>query len=124
MKMKNQKDELGILGESMAAEYLTNLGWRVVSKNFKNDLGEVDIIAWDNKTIVFIEVKTRSSDLYGSPLEAVGKHKQKQLVRVAQSFLKQNRIYDTDARFDVIGIICEDKLYPEIQHVKNAFEAY
>jgi len=110
-----QSAELGKSGEELAEKYLAKLGYEILDKNFRTRYGEIDIIARDKKTIVFVEVKTRSGDAYGSPQLAVNFYKQKHLSLAAFSFIKKNSL-NSDYRFDIIAI-CDDK----IEHIKNAF---
>ncbi|PIU84129.1 MAG: YraN family protein [Elusimicrobia bacterium CG06_land_8_20_14_3_00_38_11] len=110
-----ESGELGKSGEELAERYLTKLGYKILAQNFRTKYGEIDIIAKDKKTIVFVEVKTRSGDAYGTPQLAVNFYKQKHLSFAAFSFIKKNSL-NSDYRFDIIAI-CDDK----IEHIKNAF---
>lgn len=114
----------GDRGERLAVRHLKKSGLRIVTRNYRNRFGEIDIIALDGQTIVFVEVKTRKSNDAGTPLEAVGEAKQAKIVQVAQAYLKQRRLFETSVRFDVIGIVWnEDKQEskPELTHVRHAF---
>lgn len=118
---------LGNRGESAAARYLRRHGYKIIARNWKNNLGEIDLIARQKTELgpllVFIEVKTRKSTRSGQPHEAVGHHKQSQLTRVGLSYLKSHGLLDHRARFDVISIIWpEDAKEPQIEHIQNAFE--
>ncbi len=111
---------LGQKGEDIAVGFLERAGYKVLDRNFRCRNGEIDIIALDGKSIVFVEVKTRNKENFGPPKLAVNWRKQKQLVRVALTYLKQKRLMDRPARFDVVGIIIRgDK--EEIELVKDAF---
>lgn len=121
--MTLQKIELGSIGEEAAVLFLEKQGYRIVEQNFRNRLGEIDIIAYDGDTICFIEVKTRNSDKFGSPFESVTIAKQRKIARVALSYLKFKGKYDAKARFDVIAIIVEESSCQNIEIIKNAFEA-
>lgn len=115
---------LGDRGERAAARYLRQQGWKILARQQSGPLGEIDLIARDGDAIVFVEVKTRTSDAAGEPVEAVTPHKQKQLTRVALAWLKQRRLLECRARFDVIAILwAEGSRQPEIKHYRNAFEA-
>ena len=115
---------LGDRGERAAVKYLKQQGFRIVAKQYRNSYGEVDIIAQDGKTMVFVEVKTRTSTNDGQPFEAVDLRKQEKITRVALAWLKQNNRLEQPARFDVISILWpDDKGEPQIQHFRNAFEA-
>ena len=112
---------LGKSGEEAALDFLRGRGYRILNTNYKNKLGEIDIIAQDKDTLVFIEVKTRSTDRWGLPAEAVSISKQRQISKVAVSFLKENNLLDKKARFDVVSILYADNI-PEVNLVKDAFE--
>lgn len=116
-------DTLGDRGERAAERYFLRQGMVVVNRGYEDKFGEIDLIVVDSETIVFVEVKTRSSDYMGLPAEAVDKTKQQHLTKTAYGFLKWNRLTDCDARFDVIAIIWpENQKNPEITHYENAFE--
>ena len=118
------KKTLGQRGEAAAAKYLRRLGYKIVARGDRFGPGELDLVAVDRRTVVFVEVKTlRSSDL-GHPADAVTAAKQRRLTRLAVTFLKRHRLLDYPARFDVVAVIWpEDRRRPKIEHIKNAFEA-
>jgi putative endonuclease len=111
----------GRQGETRAIEFLKNNGYRIIARNFKCSLGEIDIIAQDKEVLCFIEVKTRASDKFGLPQEAVSCFKQRQISKVALAYLKQNNLLDKKARFDVVSLM-HSQLTPEPKLIKNAFE--
>lgn len=111
---------LGIKGEEAAVEFLLHKGYKIVAKNFKSHFGEVDIIALDGKTLVFVEVKTRSNDSFGLPHESVIQRKMRHIIRTAQYYLSRLKEVPL-ARFDVISIQEIDGK-PNIEHIKDAFE--
>ncbi len=114
---------LGNYGEDYTCEYLQNKGYRIIERNFRNKLGEIDLIAKDGKVICFIEVKTRESLQYGAPFEAVHLAKQRKMARVALSYLKYRfNTVDILSRFDVISIYRPPQGQPTIEHIKNAFD--
>ncbi len=114
---------LGQRGERAAERFLLKQGMVIVARGFHDRFGEVDLIAVDDKTIVFVEVKTRSGDRAGKPAEAVDETKQKHLTRTAYGYLKWNRLTACRARFDVVAITWPtEKMDPEIVHFANAFE--
>ncbi|HNR14210.1 MAG TPA: YraN family protein [Thermodesulfobacteriota bacterium] len=113
--------ELGKRGEEAAVRYLKRLHYRIVSRNYRCRYGEVDIIALDRGTIVFVEVKTRSTDEYGSPEGSVTIRKQRQLGRTALSYLQSSSLMDRDARFDVVAVDFGAG-GEHITIIKNAFE--
>ena len=113
----------GRLGEVFAAEYLVRQGYEILEKNYRRQYGEVDIVARDRGTLVFVEVKTRHSSCYGAPVEAVDKRKQRQLSKVAQGYLLSCQLHDTAARFDVIGVTLDQNNKPaQIELIRNAFD--
>jgi putative endonuclease len=114
---------LGDRGERASARYLRRQGFRILSRQSSGRLGEIDLIAEDGETIVFVEVKTRSSASAGEPVEAVTLGKQKQLTRLALAWLKRRGLLERRARFDVIAVLWpEGAREPEITHYRNAFE--
>jgi putative endonuclease len=115
------KIRTGKEGEEIASAFLKKNGYRISDINFRCSLGEIDIVARENKTIVFIEVKTRKSKKLGYPEQAVGIRKQKKMSQLALWYLQKRKIADVAARFDVVAIT----LYPEgndIKLIKNAFD--
>ncbi len=112
---------LGQKGEDIAVGFLERAGYKVLDRNFRCRNGEIDIIALDGKSIVFVEVKTRNKENFGPPKLAVNWRKQKQLIKVALTYLKQKRLMDRPARFDVVGIIIRGDKEEEIELVKDAF---
>ncbi len=114
--------EIGNFGEKKACEYLENNGISILKQNFYARGGEIDIIAKDNDTIVFVEVKTRLSENFGSPAEFVDYRKQEKIVNTALFYLGRD---DIDIRFDVIEVTYKkekDILYvTKINHIKSAF---
>lgn len=119
--MFNLRQILGQTGEAAAVRYLKKKKYKIIELNYKNNLGEIDIIADDQGVITFIEVKTRSSKIYGEPKEAVTKRKQRKISIVALAWLKSKNKIDSKARFDVVSII-SNKMSLDIELVKNAFE--
>ncbi len=116
-----QKKELGKKGEEIALRFLKKNGYRILQKNYVCKMGEVDIIAREKDTFAFIEVKTRRSTTFGPPQLAVDQRKQGQLSRVALYFLKEKRLEEVKARFDVVAILLGPK-GEEIELIKDAFD--
>ena len=112
---------LGKRGESIAVKFLKSRNFRINARNYRNKLGEIDIIAQDGDTRVFIEVKTRSSDSFCLPEESVSLAKQRQISRIAQGYLASNGFPDMPVRFDVVAIIVSEKK-PLINHIISAFD--
>ena len=115
---------LGSYGESLARQYLKDHGYRILEENFRNKLGEIDLIAQDGKTVCFVEVKTRQSLDQGQPYEAVNPWKIRKLSQMATFYLKHKyHSLEILSRFDVISILQEKEGSCKIQHIKNAFDS-
>ena len=112
---------LGRRGEELAVGYLNRLGYRILEQNFRTRRGEIDIIAEDGDTLVFIEVKTRKGASHGSPFESVTLAKQQRIARVAEEYLQQHALHERPARFDVIAVLAAGAA-PQIELIKNAFD--
>ncbi len=118
------KKTLGQRGEVQAAKYLQRLGYRILARGRRLASGELDLVVLDGRTIVFVEVKTRTSADVGHPAEAVDAVKQRRLTRLAVTFMKRHGLLEYPARFDVVAITWPDgRGRPVIEHFKNAFEA-
>lgn len=112
---------LGRSGEAAAAHYLREQkNYTILHQNYRHRLGEIDLIAKDKDTIVFIEVKTRTTRRYGHPAEAVERQKQRKITRVAKAYLGRYRLWDRPCRFDVIEVIPTGQHY-RIHHICHAF---
>src|SRR4051812_49229015 len=115
---------LGCRGEDAAACHLKKLGYVIVARGHRDNLGEIDLIAVDGRTVVFIEVKTRTTDDAGHPADAVDQAKQRRLTRLALSYLKRHDLLECQTRFDVIAVTWPtNRRHPTIEHFKSAFEA-
>ena len=106
----------GIDGENIAVEYLKKQGYLILERNYSTKVGEIDIIAKDKDTIVFIEVKARENTKFGQPIESITPQKVRHIIRAAQWYLSSKRRYNSLCRFDVIEV-----LRGEVTHTKNAF---
>lgn len=113
-------DSLGRHGEALAVKYLKKLSYKILERNYRCPLGEIDIIAKDKNTIVFVEVKTRKSNEIIEPFESIGQKKQAKLRSLAEFYLQEKEIADCETRFDVLSIVQTDK-ENEIEHIINAF---
>jgi putative endonuclease len=122
MQHKSGNSSLGEMGESIAATFLKGAGFSIVERNFRCVCGELDIVARDGRTIVFVEVKCRNNQNYGPPQLAVTPFKQRQISKAALVWLSKRRLYDAEARFDVVAIVLHESDLPEIEHIRNAFE--
>lgn len=120
-EVSESRINLGKHGEDLATVFLKQKGFQIITRNYRQKTGEVDIIAKDGDTLIFIEVKTRSSLLFGQPFEAVTKKKQTQLNRIALDYMTRNKINNQAARFDVISILIEQNKKPKIEHLQNCF---
>jgi putative endonuclease len=116
------RDALGDRGENVAARFLRNHGYRIIMRNFECELGEIDIIAKDGRTLVFVEVKTRVDD-EPTPETQVDEVKQHQLTKVAKFYLSRYGQPQPPARFDVVAIVWPTGRPPRIRHTADAFEA-
>ena len=116
------KKDLGKKGEELAIRFLKKSGYRILEKNYVCKLGEIDIIAKEKDTLAFIEVKTRTSTLYGPPELSVTPFKQMQLSKVALNFLKEMGLEDVKARFDVVSILLDSK-GEKIELIRDAFDS-
>ena len=112
-------NELGKRGEELAAQYLTEKGYEILERNWRNKHKEIDIIAKDGESLVIVEVKTRQTDEYGDPDIAVTRQKQWRLISAANAYVFQNKL-DIDTRFDIISIVFHDD-EPIIEHIEDAF---
>ena len=119
--MVSRYTQFGQEGESIAVGYLKKNGYKILEQNYRNKLGEIDIVAKDRETLVFVEVKTRHSDQYGHPKWAVTPWKQRKISMVALYYLKENQQSHRKARFDVVTILDKQK-QPVVELIKNAFE--
>jgi putative endonuclease len=116
----NPKDALGRYGENLAVDFLERSGLVIIERNWRCELGELDIIARDNADLVVCEVKTRRSIRYGSPLEAVSPRKIRRMRRLAIRWLEERTIHAEIIRFDVVGILAPVGEQPTIEHVRGA----
>lgn len=114
------KKELGAKGEQAAADYLKTQGYEILERNYRIIRGEIDIIARDAGTLVFVEVKTAASTSFGTPETWVTPLKQRQLGRLAGAYITRRNIVESDCRFDVVAIRWVRGTL-EIRHIKDAF---
>jgi putative endonuclease len=119
--MLNRQQQFGKRSERLAAEYLKLKGYRIVQTNYRSPVGEIDIIAREKGTLVFVEVKARRSSRFGSPKNAVTPAKQRKISMAALDYLKQSGQDDAQARFDVVAIDTSGGKI-DIEVIKNAFD--
>jgi len=115
--VSEERLKLGRAGEAAAERFLESLGWRILARSWRTRMGEVDLIARDGSTVIFVEVKARSSGRFGPAECAVDRRKQGRIVRAALAYLQREKL-DAPVRFDVVAL--QDG---EIRHVKDAFSA-
>ena len=113
--------EFGMWGEAKARSFLSQKGYRILTTHYRLKIGEIDIIAQDGETIVFVEVKTRRNDDYGTPAEAVNFRKQRKIRMTALSYLQRFSLHDKPVRFDVIEVYGTGEEQSKIHHIINAF---
>lgn len=102
--MSSKRKLLGSEGEQRAARYLEQQGYRILERNYQASCGEIDLIALDRGELVFVEVKTRSTDAYGSPELAVTPRKQQRMIRAALGYVKHRGMHQVPCRFDVVAV--------------------
>lgn len=118
--MLNRQQQFGQRSERLAAEYLRRKGYRILETNYRSAVGEIDIIARDQGSIVFVEVKSRSSRRFGNPKGAVTPTKQRKISMAALDYLKRTGQEGASARFDVVAIDTASG-QTDIEVVRNAF---
>lgn len=114
---------LGERGEMIAHDYLAKAGFRILEKNYRCKIGEMDVIAKKNSRIVFVEIKTRSQEKFGRPEESVHPQKQKKLLQVASWYLKERKKAEAAVSFAVLSIQLKESGEPEIRLIEDAFGA-
>ncbi len=121
--MPHSKQKKGTYGEDLAVKLLTEKGYTIIERNYRFGHGEIDIVAKENETLVFVEVKYRNNLEFGPPELAVTKAKQKQVRKIAELFIYDNdgKIDFEEARIDVIAILKLPNEDPQINHIENAF---
>ena len=115
----NAKDELGRTGEQIAVEYLERAGLRILDRNWRSTNGELDIVAAERRVLVVCEVKTRSGTGFGTPLEAITRHKQARLRRLAAQWLVAHGVLFDEVRIDAIGVLRDSSGEFQIEHVRG-----
>jgi len=110
---------LGRYGERVAVQRLVGQGMVLVDRNWRCDLGEVDLVLRDGDVLVFCEVKTRSSSAYGHPLEAVGEAKGARLRRLAGRWLEEHAVHSDGIRIDLVGVLLADRGAAEVEHLQG-----
>ncbi|MBT5794972.1 MAG: YraN family protein [Deltaproteobacteria bacterium] len=121
--MNEKRLKLGRESENAAEAYFKKKGYRIIEKNFRCKLGEIDIIADQGGELVFIEVEARADHQYGHPFNAVTPTKQRKIIKVAQSFLAKHQLLEKRTRFDVVGLTADSEGTFTIELLENAFKA-
>ena len=111
---------LGKQGEDRAAQFLVKQGYKLLERNFRTRSGEIDLIALHQGQVVFVEVKTRTSDAYGAPELAVTHRKQQRMIKAALGYIKYKKLHQVPCRFDVVAITAAGG--GEVELIQNAFE--
>jgi putative endonuclease len=117
----NLRQKFGKFGEDLAVRYLKRKGYQVLCRNYRTRFGEIDIIAKDSDTLVFVEVKSRQTSSFGNPKYSITHEKQKRISKTALYYLKINDQSNCRARFDVVTVTKADKK-TSVEIIKNAFE--
>jgi len=122
--MTLQRYELGIVGENLAVDVLSARGYAILERRYRTDHGEIDIIALDGETLVFVEVRAKATGECGSAAESVTRDKQRRVVRMAAAYLARHDLVDPPCRFDVVAI--DDALTeaPAVTVYRDAFDAF
>lgn len=114
----NEKRKIGNLGEEIVANYLVENGYEILARNYLKSYGEIDIVAFKNDVVCFIEVKARKNTKYGYPREAVNFYKQQRIIKASQTYLIENNLTNYIMRFDVAEVFTESR---KINYIENAF---
>jgi putative endonuclease len=115
------KDAVGRYGEDVAVRHLQDAGLTVVARNWRCRAGELDVVAVEGGVLVFCEIKTRSSDRFGSPAEAVGPRKARRIRGLAQQWLAESGGWPGDLRFDVVSVLRQPRGAARVEHLRGAF---
>lgn len=111
---------IAVIGEDLACEYLNKKGYKILERNFRKGYGEIDIICEKNKILVFVEVKTRTSDKFGAPLEAITYYKLKSLIKTAEFYKLLNPKLPDEMRMDAISVLLDkNNNLVNIEHIEN-----
>ena len=119
-RMTHARQRLGSAGEALASAELERLGYAVIERNYRSRFGEIDIVAWDGDTVVFVEVKTKTSGDFGDPVEEVTPQKQRQILSMGEEYHSYCCQPDTACRFDVVAVDVS-VMPPKITIYKDAF---
>ncbi len=120
---EDHRQSLGKLGENLACAALEQRGYAIVARRYRTRAGEIDIVARDGETTVFVEVKARAGDAFGGGAEAITRWKQRRLTLMALDYLARHRLEDTPCRFDVVTVDVVEGSPPRLEIYENAFDA-
>lgn len=121
--MASEQGAFAQRGEAVASDALLRLGYRIVERNCRSRWGELDVVAYDGDTLVFVEVKARRAVRFGDPAYAVDGRKQRRIVRLAQRYLSRRRLGEPPCRFDIVVIDERSAWTPRVEVITNAFDA-
>ena len=123
--MPSARDQLGRRGEDEAARHLKSLGYRILGRRERVLRGDIDIVALDGRTVVFVEVRSRSDTEHGHPAETVGPAKQRRIAELAAVYIRRHRLEDQSVRIDVVAVTFSNEPggKPVIEHYQNAFDS-
>lgn len=121
----DDRDALGRKGEDLAAKHLQRIGYRIVGRRERVLRGDIDIVALDGRTVVFVEVRSRSDTRHGHPAETVGPVKQRRIAELANAYIRRHRLQDCQVRIDVVTVTfgADTGAGPIVEHFENAFES-
>ncbi len=117
------RDEVGRRGEDEAAQYLRGLGYRIVGRRERVLRGDIDIVALDGRTVVFVEVRSRTDTAHGHPAETVGRVKQRRISELAAAYIRRHKLEDCSVRIDVVAVTFPPGEKPVVEHYQNAFDS-
>lgn len=117
------RDEVGRRGEDEAADYLRGIGYRIVGRRERVLRGDIDIVALDGRTVVFVEVRSRTDTAHGHPAETVGRVKQRRISDLAAAYIRRHRLEDCSVRIDVVAVTFSAGEKPVVEHYQNAFDS-
>jgi putative endonuclease len=121
--MTTSRQTLGHVGESAAVRYLMDLGWTVLDRNYRCRAGEIDVVARDQESVVFVEVRTRASVLFGTPEESITTTKARRMMRCALTYMAAHPDLSAGWRIDVIAVRVERNRTLSVSHYRNAVES-
>ena len=117
------RDEVGRRGEDEASQYLRGLGYRIVGRRERVLRGDIDIVALDGRTVVFVEVRSRTDTAHGHPAETVGRVKQRRISELAAAYIRRHKLEDCSVRIDVVAVTFPPGEKPVVEHYQNAFDS-